>query len=478
MLPLGTYTCIFYHAVKSYLRFIHEMLESLKRDCWVSFPRYDMDCRELKKLFIKIRGNVEEISGNIHFFFHYPFHDLRHCQKMFDYLEDLRNSIELGYPELWSLRIAIYLHDIGMFINPRYWHKLDISKDELSPPGEDPIAELEEDAIVRSFLGELGMGFENAFFDENGCLRLPLPLKEKPWDEFSFVEKIAVRTVMRTFHPQIGDRAVRKRFIGEHPLECRKVAEMIGGMVRLHEDKTNERIRNLGSWEIAGSPVGVDQKKLAALLILLDSLDCAGQSRASPEALDEIIDDVRMLEERAIEIEVERGAGVSKRYEHLPHWVFKRYIKEVKVDQASITIVTETSEPSHLAGILFFEIANNVLPKFLLANSVLEEHGLHFDLAVQIPGSTGGELLVGEELMKMGSEFAKSDVDASELPSQLREKYKFKGLRLPRALALLLGYGGTYNDYANKLVKEHVCELLVKLSREQRSLLEPIFGCD
>ncbi|MEM2868456.1 MAG: hypothetical protein QXR84_08275, partial [Candidatus Bathyarchaeia archaeon] len=110
----------------------------------------------------------------------------------YQYLERLRNSIRLQYPELWSLRMAIYLHDIGMFINPRYWHKLGVPKDGLSPPGEDLIADLEEDAIVKSLLESLGMGFEDAFFDENGCLRLPPPLKEKPWDEFSFIEKTAM----------------------------------------------------------------------------------------------------------------------------------------------------------------------------------------------------------------------------------------------------------------------------------------------
>lgn len=442
-----------------------------------------MECRELKKLFSKISKDVRKISGNIYFFFHYTFHDLRHCQTMSKMLENL---IHLQYPEYWSLRIAIYLHDTGMLINPRYWHKLRIPKDELSPPGDDLIANLEENAIVRSFLEKLGMSFEEAFFDGSGYLGLPPPLREKPWDEFSFIEKMVIRTVMRTLHPQIGDWAVRKRFIGEYPLECRKVAEMIGGMVRLHEDKTDERIRNLGLWEIAESPVKTNQKKLTALLILLDSLDCAGQSRASPEALDEIIDDVRMLEERMIEIEAEKDGKVSKGYGSLTHWVFKKYIRGVKVNKkkARITIVTETSTPSYLAGILFFEIANNVWPKYYLVSGILKEYKdikdmrFHFDLAVQIPGPNRElKLFIGEEMRRIGSEFSGTYVDISELPPQLREKYKFKKIELPRALALLLGYGGTYDDYANKLAKEHVCRLLVELSSEQRSLLEPIFGC-
>ncbi|MEM1548833.1 MAG: hypothetical protein QXI11_06380 [Thermoproteota archaeon] len=396
----------------------------------------------------------------------------------YQYLERLRNSIRLQYPELWSLRMAIYLHDIGMFINPRYWHKLGVPKDGLSPPGEDLIADLEEDAIVKSLLESLGMGFEDAFFDENGCLRLPPPLKEKPWDEFSFIEKTAMRAVMRTLHPQIGDLAVRKKLIGEYPLECRKLSKMIGGMVRLHEDKTDERIRNLGSWEIAGSPVGVDQKKLIAILILLDSLDCAGQSRASPEALDEIIDEVRMLEEKAIEIEARKGGDADKRYGHLPHWVFKKYIKDVRINHTQTTIVTETSSPPYLAGILFFEIASNVWPKYALASTILEEQGIHFDLTVQMPGSTYGKLLIDEDLMRLGDNFRRTVVDVSELPSQLMKKYEISRLRLPRALALLLGYGGTYNEYANQLAKKHVCRLLAELGGEQRSQLEQIFRCD
>ncbi|MGC8850149.1 MAG: HD domain-containing protein [Candidatus Bathyarchaeia archaeon] len=438
-----------------------------------------MDCKELKGLFAKISRNVEEVSGNIHFFFHYPFHDLRHCQNMYQCLEDLRNYVWLEYSELWSLRIAIYLHDIGMFINPRYWHKLGVPVDGLSSPGKDLIRELEEDAIVKSLLENLGMNFEDAFFGENGCLRLPPPLKEKPWDEFSFIEKTAIRVVMRTFHPQIGDWSVRKRFIGEYPLECRKFSEMIGGIVRLHEDETDGRIRNLGLWEIAGSPSGVDQKKLIALLILLDSLDCAGQSRASPEALDEIIDEVRMLEEKAIETEARKGGDADKRYGHLPHWVFKKYIKEVRInpDLGQIAIVTETSSPSYLAGTLFFEIANNVWPKYVLASSMLEEHGFHFDLTIQMPDQAYGMLLLDEELVKLGDKFRKTVVEASDLPQKLREKYEISKLRLPRALALLLGHGGTYNEYADQLAKKHVCRLLAEVSSEQRSQLEQIFKC-
>jgi hypothetical protein len=394
---------------------------------------------------------------------------------MYQYLEDLRNNLELGYSELWLLRIAIYLHDIGMFLNPRNWHRLGILKDTLSPPGEDTIKELAEDVIVKSFLDGLGMSFEDAFFDENNYLRLPPPLKGKPWDEFSLVEKIAMRTVMRELHPQIGDWAVRKKFIGEYPIECRKVSEMVGGMVRLHEDKNDERIKNLGSWEIAGSP-NVDQRKLMAILILLDSLDCSGQSRASLEALDEIIDEVRMLEEEAIEIEAGKGGDAGKRYEHLPHWAFKKYIKRVEVGSGRITMVAETSSPSHLAGILFFEIANNVWPKYALASKILEEYGYHFDLMVQVPSPVYGELLMEEELMRLGKEFNKIVVEASELPRELGEKYKIR-LKLPRALALLLGYGGSYHEYADQLAKKHVCRLLAKFKSEQRSQLEKIFKC-
>ena len=435
-----------------------------------------MDCGDLKELFEKISKNVEEVSGNIYFFFHYPFHDLRHCKEMNKYFDELRNNIyELESAELWLLRMSIYLHDIGMFLNPRNWHKLGISRDMLSSPGEDLIEDLTEDPIVKSFLDNLGMSFENAFFDENNCLRLPPPLKGKPWDEFSLVEKVAVRTVMRKLHPQIGDWAVRKKFIGEYPLECRKVSETIGGMIRLHEDESDERIRNLGSWEIAES--NVDQKKLAAILILLDSLDCAGQSRASPEALDEIIDEVRMLEEKEIELEAAKSGSTSKRYEHLPHWVFKKYIKKVEVGSGRITVVTDTSSSSYLAGILFFEIANSMWPKYALASKILEEYGYRFDLVVRVPGSVYSELLVEEDLMGLGKEFSKIIVETSELPKELREKYKLSELKLPRALALLLSYGGSYNEYADQLAKRHVCRLLTKLDSEQKNQLEKIFKC-
>ena len=435
-----------------------------------------MNCGDLKKLFEKISKNVEEISGNIHFFFHYPFHDLRHCREMYKYLEDLRYSnLDLGYSELWLLRTAIYLHDIGMFLNPRNWHKLRIPKDVLSLPGEDSIKELTRDAVVKSFLDGLGMSFEDAFFDENNCLRLPPQLKGKPWDEFSLLEKIAVRTVMRELHPQIGDWAVRRKFIGEYPPECRKISEIIGGIVRLHEDKDSERIRNLGSWEIAGS-LNIDQRKLTAILILLDSLDCVGQSRASPETLDEIMDDIRMLEEKMIEIEAEKGDDISKGCGHLPHWVFKKYIKRIEVCPSRITVVVETTSPSYLAGILFFEMSNNVWPKYALASKILKEYGYHFDLVVQIPSPVCGEQLMEEELAKLEKEFSEIIVETSELPREFGEKYKI-GLKLPRALALLLSYGGSYKEYADQLAKKHVCRLLAKLGNGQRSLLEKIFKC-
>jgi len=393
---------------------------------------------------------------------------------MDQYFDKLRNLIKVSYAEYWLLKIAIYLHDIGMFLNPRNWHRLGVPKGALSPPGEDLVGRLKEDTIVKSFLNSIGMSFDDAFFDENSYLRLPPPLKEKTWDEFSLVEKLAVRTVMRVLHPQIGDWAVKRRFIGEHPLECRKISEVVGGLVRLHEDKSDVRIRNLGTWEVAGTVV--DQKKLMALLMLLDGLDCAGRSRASPEALDEIIEEVKILEEKAIEIEVERGGGAGKGCGHLLHWMFKKYIREVRISPSRFTVVAETSNPSHLAGILFFEIAENVWPKYAIASKLLDEYGHHFDLTVQVPSLMHGELLVEEDLMELGKEFSETIVEASELPREIGQKYETE-LKLPRALALLLSYGGSCSEYAEQLAKKHVCKLLAKLDNPQKSKLEEIFEC-
>jgi hypothetical protein len=433
-----------------------------------------MGCRDLKELFNRVQRSAVEVSGNINFFFHYPFHDFRHYKQMDQYFDKLRNTVNVGSAEYWLLKVAVYLHDIGMFLNPRNWHKLGIPKSALSPPGEDLMGGLEEDAIVKTFLEGIGMSFDDAFFDENDYLRLPPPLKEKTWDEFNLVEKLAVRTVMRKLHPLIGEWAVKRRFIGEHPPECRKISEMIGGLVRLHEDECDERIRDLGAWEVAGTVV--DQRKLMALLMLLDGLDCAGQSRASPEVLDEIIDEVRMLEEKSIEIEAAKGGGAGNGCGHLPHWVFKRYIKEVRIGSGRITVVAETSSPSHLAGILFFEVAGNVWPKYAIASRILDEYGCHYDLTIEVPGPIHGELLAEEELMKLGEEFSKIDVEASELPREVGQKHKTE-LKLPRALALLISYGGSCSDYAEQLAKKHACRLLANLKSVQKSRLEEIFKC-
>jgi hypothetical protein len=56
------------------------------------------------------------------------------------------------------------------------------------------------------------------------------------------------------------------------------------------------------------------------------------------------------------------------------------------------------------------------------------------------------------------------------------QKRKTK-LKLPRALALLISYGGSCNDYAEQLAKKHACRLLANLKSAQISQLEEIFKC-
>jgi hypothetical protein len=78
--------------------------------------------------------------------------------------------------------------------------------------------------------------------------------------------------------------------------------------------------------------------------------------------------------------------------------------------------------------------------------------------------------------MKLGEEFSKIDVETSELPREVGQKHKTK-LKLPRALALLISYGGSCSDYAEQLAKKHACKLLANLQSVQKSRLEEIFKC-
>jgi len=411
------------------------------------------DCKDLKDLFRKVGKMAMDISGNIHFFFHYVFHDSRHWQNLLNYLESVRNYINLSYAELWILRIAIQLHDIGLFLSPRYWNEFQISKEDLMQPNNNLLTELKRTLMVRALLDNLKQSFEEAFFDESNYLRLPSPLARKPWDEFNLIEKTAIRHIMRKLHAIIGSRAVVKKFIGTSTQECRKVSEIVGTMVRLHEGKHKEEVKNLGLWDISDSPI--DLKKVTALLVMLDAIDCAGVSRASPRTLDEIIDEIRLLEERIIEIErkYNRERAVKNPPEYIAHWIFKRYIKRVDIEPGKVIILTETTEPAYMAGIIFFEIANNVWPKFHLAQEILQEHGFHFDLIVKTPSSELNISNIADKITKLSSIFHEAIVNENGI-SQLSkgESSIVYSLTLPRTLALLLSHG--YVSIANQILCE------------------------
>jgi hypothetical protein len=438
-----------------------------------------INCNDLKALFIAICKEVEEVSGYVHFFFHYTFHDLHHYRNMDQYLEDLRNYFRLEYSEYWMLKMGIYLHDIGLFLNPRCWHEFKIQKDELLLyTKEDPVEALKNNPLVKALLKKYSnkhsLSFEEAFFNEEGFLSFPSFLRNKAWDELDFVEKAGIREVMRLLHPQIGGSAVGQRFIPK----CKRIAEVIGNIISLHEGKVKTEIfKNIGKVEISESYV--DQKKLVALLILLDSLDCSGQSRASEEALNEIIEEIRIIEDKTIEIENQYDKNIRS-HGHLPHWIFKKHIKEVKIKNNEVTIICDTSSPAYIAGILFFEIPINVWQKYMLANNILKEYGIAFDLFVQVPKTSSYsnvELIrIEEGLMKLGSEFCKQE---SELP-MLKEKYGDRKFTLPRVLALLLSYPyGKYELKANQLASEYICNLLdSELSSIQRVQLKQIFRCN
>ncbi|MEM2294563.1 MAG: hypothetical protein QXX41_14935 [Nitrososphaerota archaeon] len=426
------------------------------------------NCNDLKKLFYNIRDQVDEFCKNAPFFFHYVFHDSSHYKNMYEYLDSIRNRYMLVYSELFLLRIAIYLHDIGMFLNPRRWSELKVSKDDLLLSDENLMEKLKKNVLVDSFLKEkIKMSFEDAFFNEDGCLRLPPKLKDKSWDEFDLIEKAAIREVMRKLHPLLGGRIIEQMFLSG----CEKISESVRKMVELHEGKSVKRIEDLSTC-IKINDSCVDLKKLTTLLILLDSLDCVGKNRASPETLRNIIDEIRKLEDKVIELETKSN---NEDHGYLAHWIFKNHIEKINVRSSRITIFTDTLNPSPLAGILFFEINNNLWRKFDSVRRVLEEYGLYFDIIVQTPDQK--TIFIERELSSFGKKFCSIPIDISELPSGLRERYKSGRFTLIRALALLLSYGGAYNDYADHLARKHICRLLAELGSEQRSQLEQIFRC-
>ena len=431
-----------------------------------------MECSDLEKLFRKIRREIEVTCGFVHFFFHYTFHDLRHYRNMDEYLSHLGyRRLELSYPELFILRMAIYLHDMGMFLNPRYWSELKIHKEDLLICNEDPVEKLRKNLLVDVLMRKMKTSFEDEFFDESGFLRFPPKMMGKTWDSFDLIDKAGIREVMRVLHPQVGAGGAR-RFIPR----CDRVASAVSSIIRLHECKTAEAFRYLGHEEVGGEDV--DLRKLAAILVLLDSIDCS-RRRASPEALEEITDEIRMLEEEIIEIESEK----SSNHGYLSHWIFKRHIKRIEIEGSSITIVSDTSSPAHVAGMIFFEMANNVLPRFIAAKDMLSEYGVALNLFLRIPGLTA-PIYLDERIMDAGRSFCSIFTGFPDWASRWKRRYGSREFTLPRVLALLLGGQRELGmrdptDKINSFAAEHVCKLLEseKLSDSQRAALLEIFKC-
>ncbi|QOJ78979.1 hypothetical protein IG193_00490 [Infirmifilum lucidum] len=338
------------------------------------------------------------------FFFHYTYHDHRHSKNLEMYFKSLYNETWYGNingAEHEVIRMAVYLHDIGMAYNPRNWADLQLSKEEVETwagkwCAEDPLRKI-EDYFVSSIcrgdaerklldgLREGSRSITDVFFPR-GVLEFPHNLKDKAWDDIPSYAKETLRAVMRKLHPYVSAAYSRDFILKEWP-ELGRVLALVVESHDLENPKCYPQELEGGvRIEAVDFPDEVDVLKVVGVLNLLDSIDCAGRSRGDEKTLKNIVEDIALL-----------GAG------YLTHWVFKMPIESVDPKRDGIKIrltrnlYTDKLRLADLVGALLFEVAQNVYPKYRFARKILERRGVGVpDLYVALPG--GEEVLFDDRL--------------------------------------------------------------------------------
>jgi hypothetical protein len=433
---------------------------------------------DLESIYDRVKERAEDVLGYSHTFFsNYVFHDLQHSRNMERHFKELRNHISLGYYETWLTAISIYLHDIGMALFPRNWQELGLTRRELSGSAGGDAILAKDDFLIGAMLREIGEpDLESAFF-KDGVLSFPRALAENSWDGLSPASRMGLRQVIRRLHPWLGAKAAEKKFLREWP----DVGLEVGRLIKHHSASvTEERSLDLGPGMVGGHVV--DTMKMSALLQLVDCIDCSQNERASADALWNLTRELLILDEEvdAIEMNEESPSMTTGRASHgfLSHWLFKQYVEKVVVRPGMIVLRSNTLSPALVAGLLFFEVAENVWPVYLNAEGTLVQKGISHKLVVEFPGPR--LVVVDDSLMTFARELLRTHVTKDELDVDGLQVTKRDEVTFPRALCLLLS-SPNGEPYADEIASRYVRTLLGRgytrwgLSADSKKVLEEVY---
>ncbi|MEM3942644.1 MAG: HD domain-containing protein [Thermofilaceae archaeon] len=255
----------------------------------------------------RCREVARQILGYSRAFF--PFfvlHDFTHSENVCRNLDELKKLFGITEWEFNLLRMAAYLHDIGMALPP-------LVIDELNINIENVIRDIREEHRDRM------RGKINCFscFIENNYVRL----SKHP---LTAVEDAA--RLVRLLHPFISSGFIRRHLRDEIGIELPQEVELL---CRYHNSKT---------------PIPSSDVRLRRLVIALRLADSMDFTWARGKYF----------------FKIAWKQYLPNAVDHLKHWVFKLDVEDVRVREDSLTVkVSEDASRASILGVLLFEVANN-----------------------------------------------------------------------------------------------------------------------
>ena len=275
---------------------------------------------------------------------YFALHDHVHARNVVQYAREISEYVGAANPaQIALLESTAYLHDCGMALPPKLINKLELTEGEVEKYSPGTLGELK---------GVLGDAYRSYF--RNGALELDAG-RGAPLSALDAY-------VVRKLHPLIGARYVErylKNLIGEaelHPLKLEEVLEAMAALIRCHD----QRVEAGGSSKCfeqyakpcrAGGYV-LDLGRLARALRAADAMDL---SRGRAEfAYEHLVEDIK-----------------EKAPSQLKHWIFKIAVRSVRVDHWRKALLIgveagggEEERRTRLLGVLAFEIAEHLIPKW------------------------------------------------------------------------------------------------------------------
>jgi len=278
---------------------------------------------------------------------YFALHDHVHCRNVLMKVEELLSVSPLDQVSYAVLRCATALHDIGMALTPLRINKLKIEADYLYKGAE------------KKFLKEL-QGYREFFTGKRHDLSEVSGVVLIPEDK---VLQLGGRVAdfIRLIHPWTGAKFVRDclsdylqdLFYGPRRDYLEPFVGTVSEVIRMHNTKS--KLQEL-VYEIGGFKINTGF--LAALLSIGDSLDFS--------------------RERAKIIFDELGEALMRTDpSQLKHWIFKMGVKDVHFENKSIVIRVKDRQEL-IFGVLFFELAENVIGNFQRAGQLFPQLKFNF----------------------------------------------------------------------------------------------------